>query len=87
MKLKLRFICGILTCICIDIFLFIYLLFPSKISLNWIYICIFPVFIIGIILNKKIGYLLDKYEKECYIFGAIIGFITLIIFIFYGIYK
>ncbi len=87
MKLRLRYICGILLLICIDVFYLFDFLFPNKISFEWLFFLIFPILIIGNILNKKFGYLLDKHEKEFYIFGAILGFITLLPLIYMFVNK
>lgn len=87
MKMKLRYIYGIMGILCIDFFICINFLFPNKISSDWMYYFILPIIIIDEILNIKFGYLLDKHEKEFYILGAIIGFVSILLFIFYGISK
>ena len=87
MKLRLRYIYGILSLLCVDIFFLIDIISEKKISSNWIFAGILPVLFVGNILDKKFGYLIDKHRNVFIILSAIVFSITILIITYMIINK
>ena len=87
MKLRLRYIYGILSLLCVDVFFLIDISSENTISSEWIYIGILPVLFVGNILNKKFGYIVDKHKDLFTIIGLLVFSITVILMVYMIVNK
>ena len=83
MNFKIRYICGILVLIFVDIYLLLIIKVPSiKYDKKFLFGVGIILFFIGIFLEKKFGYLIDKYRNFFIILGVVVGIISVLILMF-----
>lgn len=83
MNLRIRYICGILVLIFVDIYLLLIMKIPSiKHDKKILFGVGILLFFLGIFLEKKWGYMIDKYKKFFIIVGLVVGIITVVILVY-----
>ncbi len=87
MKLRLRYIYGILILLGTDLLFLIEIISTKKLSSNYIFLIVLLALFIGYFLDKKFGYLIDKHRNVFIILGAIVFSITILIMTYMVVNK